>query len=89
MAFFAVGVPRELRCNADGHSITHLTFWEEEQLLAVLTSSSVQIWDGGQVGGFWAARERPTGAQCVCLTPALAAPREAGRAGTQRRVPGS
>jgi hypothetical protein len=54
MAYFAVGVPRVLRClpaRAGGASeaVVSLAFTDcGSQLLAVVTTSTVQVWGGGQ-----------------------------------------
>jgi hypothetical protein len=72
-AYFAVGVPRVLRClpaHAGGASeaVVSLAFTDcGSQLLAVVTTSTVQVWGGGQ---------------------ARAAARVRARAGVSRRLAG-
>ncbi len=56
-AYFAVGVPRVLRCLPahDGgrrEAVAALAFADcGSQLLAVVTTSTVQVWGGGQARG--------------------------------------
>lgn len=53
--YFAVGWPRVLSClpEAQAHrqAVVSVSFSPDQRLLAVVTSASVQIWNGRQVSG--------------------------------------
>ena len=72
-AYFAVGVPRVLRClpeqgGAAHEAVLSLAFTHcGSALLAVVTTSTLQVWGGGQARHRLRARMR-----CAALTRSLA-----------------
>ena len=49
MAYVALGVPRLLRVGLGSRAVVSCALAEHCELFAVVTSSSVQVWDAGQV----------------------------------------